>query len=472
MPDGAAGALSFARDDPLFTEALDPARELLGALMVRPAAVHDLGEFNPAALPTEIDREIFDAVAARSDQEGPIGTVIMAAVALDDPERRSHVAAALANYAPPLPRVLRSRAEHLTLLWQRRRLAEAAQFLTDTVRLPIDANPTEGMIAELEIAIDEIKSAEPVGRAQSFGEAIDEALAGIERACHGEAPGLSTGFRSLDRRLYGLEPGALVVIGARPAIGKTALGQGIAMAAALRGTPVCIFSLEMTAAQLGRRALAAIAGVSLGQMRAGRIGSVEADKLAKARTTLSSIPLFIEDRGGLTVAQIAAKARAMKRRHGIGLLLVDHMHLIRPDADAARMGATWAIGKISNGLKALAKELDVPVVALAQLSRAVEGREDHRPTLADLRQSGEIEQDSDAVMLLHRPEYYLEKSRPVPREAEGEAAFDARVAAWQAACDRVAGVAEAIVAKLRDGEPGVVNLKWNGALTRFEDPEE
>ncbi|MGI4814410.1 MAG: replicative DNA helicase, partial [Janthinobacterium lividum] len=183
------------------------------------------------------------------------------------------------------------------------------------------------------------------------------------------------------------------------------------------------------------------------------------------------MPMSIEDQGGLNVQMIGLRAKAAMRRHGLKLLVVDHLHIVATAAETTKMGATWAVGQVSNGLKRIAKELDIPVLALAQLNRGVEGRDDKRPTMADLRQSGEIEQDAEAIMLLFRAEYYLSKSPPERTEKQTEVQHAQAVAAWHTTKEAVAGKAEVIFDKVRDGMPCSVPMTFDGARTCFREVE-
>jgi replicative DNA helicase len=189
----------------------------------------------------------------------------------------------------------------------------------------------------------------------------------------------------------------------------------------------------------------------------------------QARRAMQDLPLTIEDLSSQNTQMIAARARAAHRKHGLGLLVIDHLHIVATPASTERMGATWAVGQVSHALKQLAKQMNIPVLALAQLNRGVEGREEKRPTMADLRQSGEIEQDAEAIMLLYRPEYYLPKSEPDRHSTEKIEAWRERVNAWYDAQEKVAGIAEVIIPKVRDGEPGTVKLRFDGAKTSFHE---
>ena len=233
-----------------------------------------------------------------------------------------------------------------------------------------------------------------------------------------------------------------------------------------------LVSLEMSAPQLGQRALADVADVFLSSIARGRYSSQQADRIVRAQRELADLPMRIRDVAGQRVDEIARQARAIARSQaGLRLLVLDHLHITELPPEAGRLGATWGVGQVSRGLKQIAKDLEIPVVALAQLNRGLESREDKRPTLADLRQSGDIEQDADAVIFLHRGECFLPTSPPERAGRSAERHAEA-VAAHQAAADAASGRAELIVAKNRDGALGTVHLRFDGARTRFFDPED
>lgn len=250
---------------------------------------------------------------------------------------------------------------------------------------------------------------------------------------------------------------------------NTALGLQIAVEAARTGAGVCIISLEMQAVQLGRRALAMESGIAQSALKEGRWGQAQDDSLFMAHQRLAGLPLTIEDQGGLNTQMIALKARAAQRKHGLKLLVIDHLHIVATPQETTRMGATWAVGQVSNALKRLAKDMQIPVLALAQLNRGVEGRDDKRPTMSDLRQSGDIEQDAEAIMLLYRPEYYLGKSPPEQGDKQTAVQHEQAVNAWHDAKERLAGKAEVIFEKVRDGEPCTVQMTFDGARTCFRE---
>lgn len=312
----------------------------------------------------------------------------------------------------------------------------------------------------------------------SLNTAMDHAIAAMEVAAKsGKPPGISTGFDNLDARLGGLEEGLVYVIGGRPGMGKSALGHKIAVNAARKQVGVLELSLEMSALQLGRRALSSASGVSLATMKSGgfidpssgkwgRAPQDTWDRVVAARRELHGLPLTIDDMAAQTPRMILAKARAAKRKHGLGLVMVDHLNLTRPDEEDGRHGPTHAIERASGMMLKMAKDLSVPVLLLVQLNRGVEGREDKRPGLADLRQSGAIEQDAYGIGFVYREEYYL-ASAPEQGERESGEQYDIRRDAYYKRKDEVAGRAEVIWAKVRDGEPGPDRLFFDAKTTTF-----
>jgi replicative DNA helicase len=292
----------------------------------------------------------------------------------------------------------------------------------------------------------------------------------------GNLTGLATGLEGLDRLLGGLHSGELIVLAGRPAMGKSALAANIAISAARAradgagpapaGAVVGFFSLEMSDDQVMNRILAERANVPSHRVRQGQLSSAEFERFLSAGLEPAAT-LFIDETPSLSISSLRTRARRLKRAHGLGLVVVDYLQLV--EGSTKRDGRVQEISEITRGLKTLAKELDVPVLALSQLSRAVEQRDDKRPQLADLRESGSIEQDADVVMFIYRDEYYLTRSEPSCRAEESDDRFNARHEAWQRLVEQHRGKAEVIVAKHRHGPTGTVNLTFDGALTRFSD---
>src|SRR5688572_29917342 len=324
------------------------------------------------------------------------------------------------------------------------------------------------------------------GTVKSFAEATRLAVQMAEKALNtgGGLSGVTTGLDTLNANTGGLHHSDLVVLASRPGMGKTSLATNIAFNAARRmvqdledgiapeksaGAAVAFFSLEMSADQLATRILAEQSGIPSENLRMGKISQQDFRNLARAASDLESLPLFIDDTAGLTIAALRTRARRLKRQKGIGLVVVDYLQLLQGSGRASNDNRVQEISEISRGLKTLAKELNVPVVALSQLSRAVEQREDKRPQLSDLRESGSIEQDADIVLFVYREEYYVQSREPKrPIEGDESKVHDAHQE-WARDMERVYGMAELIIAKQRHGATGKVKLKFESKITRFSD---
>jgi replicative DNA helicase len=315
------------------------------------------------------------------------------------------------------------------------------------------------------------------GKAKSFAEATREALETAEKALNsGGLSGITTGLESLNAKIGGLHSSDLIIVAGRPGMGKSALGTNIGFAAAQRylrdmedgiapeksgGAAVALFSLEMSADQLATRILAEQSGISSESLRMGKISKQEFRQLARAAADLETLPFYIDDTPGLTIAALRARARRLKRQKNIGMVIVDYLQLLQGAGRNNNDNRVNEISEISRGLKTLAKELNVPVIALSQLSRAVEQREDKRPQLSDLRESGSIEQDADIVLFIYREDYYLATKQP----AEDHPEF----ATWQEEMGRVYGLAEILVSKQRHGATGKVRVRFDSRITKFSD---
>ena len=333
---------------------------------------------------------------------------------------------------------------------------------------------------QIEAAEQQLYSLAETGSASSSGfQNFADALSGaVQMAAEafsrdGGLAGVSTGLVDLDRQLGGLHPSDLLILAGRPSMGKTALATNIAFNVArnyaweaspdggrktVNGGVVAFFSLEMSAEQLSMRLLADVSGVSSDRLRKGEIDAGEFARVRDAALEIQDSPLYIDATGGLSIAKLTARARRLKRSTGLDLIVVDYLQLVTGDR-AGSDNRVQEVSSITMGLKALAKELSVPVLALSQLSRQVEQREDKKPQLSDLRESGSIEQDADVVMFVYRESYYL--GRTEPREGTPEHLT------WQDDLDRVANLAEVIIGKQRHGPIGSVKLHFNADLTKF-----
>jgi len=279
--------------------------------------------------------------------------------------------------------------------------------------------------------------------------------------------GVPTGLRDIDEKLGGLHQSDLVIIAGRPSMGKTALATNIAFNAASKlqqngkKSSVAFFSLEMSSEQLSTRILAEQSRIKSNDIRRGRISEEQFDKFIETSKNISELPLFIDETPAISIAALSNRARRIKRIYGLDLVVIDYIQLMR--AVNTKDGRVQEISEITQGLKALAKELSVPVLALSQLSRAVEQRDDKKPLLSDLRESGSIEQDADVVMFVYREAYYLERKEPRPATVEH--------AEWQAKMNDVSNLAEVIISKQRHGPTGSVPLEFEAMFTKFRDTQ-
>lgn len=314
------------------------------------------------------------------------------------------------------------------------------------------------------------------GGFQAFKTSVLDAIKLAETAHKrdGAMAGVATGFTDIDKMLGGLHPSDLIILAGRPSMGKTALATNIAFNAAYtysqskgaEGGVVGFFSLEMSAEQLASRILSEQTDISSSSMRKGELSNEEFNRLVVGSQQLHEIPIFIDDTPALTVSALRTRARRLKRQHNLSMIVVDYLQLIA-SPPGRHDGRVQEVSEITRGLKTLAKELDVPVIALSQLSRAVEQRDNKRPQLADLRESGSIEQDADVVMFIFREEYYLERDEPAQRPEENDDKFFERRQRWEDQLEKARNIAEVITAKQRHGPIGTIKLQFHGAYTRF-----
>ena len=304
--------------------------------------------------------------------------------------------------------------------------------------------------------------------------AIDMASAAYKR--DGHLSGVATGLDDLDRLMGGLQPSDLIILAGRPGMGKTSLATNIAFNIAhayepaqqadgsfkaANGGVVGFFSLEMSSEQLATRIISEQTEIGSSKIRRGEITEYDFEKLVACSQTMQRIPLFIDQTGGISIAQLAARARRLKRQRGLDVIVIDYIQLMQGTSARAAQNRVQEITEITTGLKALAKELGVPIIALSQLSRQVESRDDKRPQLSDLRESGSIEQDADVVLFVYREEYYLKNKEPKPGTDE--------YLKWEGEMNDARGKAEVIIAKQRHGPTGTVGLGFQGEFTRFFD---
>jgi replicative DNA helicase len=382
------------------------------------------------------------------------------------------------------PRELAEQIYDLALL---RELITVGRNLVESAMDTSESVEPQEQIERAEAALYKVaEGAATQSEAQSFGVATRTAIMAIEKAFNsgGHISGKTTGLTSVNQKIGGLHDSDLIILAGRPGMGKTSLVTNIAFNTAQRyvddterdgmapeksvGAPVAFFSLEMSADQLATRILAEQSNISSEALRMGKISREDFQQLSFASQRLAELPLFIDDTPGLTIAGLRTRARRLKRRHNIGLVVIDYLQLLTGSGRATDNRVN-EISEISRGLKTLAKELSVPVIALSQLSRAVEQREDKRPMLSDLRESGSIEQDADMVWFVYREDYYVKATEPkYPSDTDGPDVKD-KWETWHRKMEEITGLSELIIAKQRHGATGKVRLRFEARITKFSD---
>jgi replicative DNA helicase len=343
---------------------------------------------------------------------------------------------------------------------------------------PVDFAPAK-QIEEAERRLYEVaESGRYEGGFQAFSQALTTAVDMAAKAYQrdGKLSGIATGLHDLDSKMGGLQPSDLIIVAGRPGMGKTALATNIAYNVAkawqgevrpdghittMNGGIVGFFSLEMSAEQLATRIIAERTAIPSSTIRRGGISESDFEAIRDISLELQNMKFFVDETGGLSIAQLAARARRLKRQRGLDLLVIDYIQLLQGSTRRSQDNRVQEITEITTNLKALAKELNVPIVALSQLSRQVESRDDKRPQLSDLRESGSIEQDADVVLFVYREEYYLQNKEPRPNTEEH--------AKWMVEIAAAHGKAEVIIGKQRHGPTGTVQLQFEGSVTRFSD---
>jgi replicative DNA helicase len=458
---------------------IEAEQQLLGAILTN----NDVYDRIAALVKAEhffdpVHSRIFERAAARIQKNALASPVTLKPFFEDDPGLKELggpsylvrlAGAAISAYAA------RDYAQMIYDLAVRRALmALGRDIAAKAGKVEVDSEPSEQII-EAEQQLYKLGEQGVAERGfQSFLKAVTDAvnMANAAYQRDGGLAGISTGLMDLDKKLGGLHPSDLLILAGRPSMGKTSLATNVAFNIAkahkrgrlpdgsegtVEGGVVGFFSLEMSAEQLAARILSEASEVPSEQIRRGDMTEAEFRRFVEAAKALESCPLYIDDTPALPISQVAARARRLKRTHGLDLIIVDYLQLLRGSSKENRV---QEVSEITQGLKAIAKELNLPVIALSQLSRAVESRDDKRPQLSDLRESGSIEQDADVVMFVFREEYYREREKPGDHELE-------KMAAWQALMENVHGKAEVIIGKQRHGPIGTVELSFEGRFTRF-----
>ena len=353
-------------------------------------------------------------------------------------------------------------------LFVKRELIKISENMIDTAKLNDLDNDGQKIIESFEKSLFDLAEKGSLSSSLiKFDEAMRQTIEMASNAYKNEEGivGVPTGLRDLDDRLGGLHKSDLLIIAGRPSMGKTALATNIAFNAAKkiqddgRKSTIAFFSLEMSSEQLSTRILAEQSRIKSNDIRRGRISEEQFDKFIETSKNVSELPLYIDETPAISIAALSNRARRIKRLYGLDMVVIDYIQLMK--ATNFKDGRVQEISEITQGLKALAKELSVPVLALSQLSRAVEQRDDKKPQLSDLRESGSIEQDADVVMFVYREAYYLERKEPRPATVE--------YAEWQAKMNEVSNFAEIIIGKQRHGPTGNVMLEFEAMFTKFKD---
>lgn len=477
--DAMAPAETLHRDPPHNPEA---EQALLGAMLVNNRAYERVSEFlAPEHFADPVHGFIYEKMAALINA-GRIATPVTLKGAVEnipalDVDGIGGGAQYLIKLAASVVTVINAQdyGREIHECWMRRQLIDIAYTMANNAS-DRGIEDVAGMIGVTQADIDNVASSGGAkGDLRPVRVGLDEALVLAEKALNGgpDAGGLSTGISDLDRVMGPLMPGRLYVWGGRPAMGKSAMAVRVARNIASRGEPVAFFSLEMPDHEIASRLLAQETSVSQERQELGDFTREQFQKLYDARERIAAWPLHIDDTPASSIQEIRRRALRLRRQHGLKLLIVDYVQLVKPGntRQNRQTSRVTDLTEITADSKALAKELDVPVIELSQLSRAVEAREDKRPVMADLRESGSIEQDADVVMFPYRAEYYLQKAEPVQRVDEGDDKFADRTNQWQDRLDRSRNVMEAIVAKRRGGRVGTARLYANmetGVITNGE----
>jgi replicative DNA helicase len=458
------------RQPPINVEA---EQHLLGAFLCDNRLLEVIADFlRPEHFANATHARIFDAIQKYVDR-GQTANVVTLKATFDQETALAPIGGAkylarLAGGGAHLARVeVQHYARHVYDYWQRRQLINFGEEVAGSAYRPDLDDPASAQIERAESWLYQLAESGDTGSgfrplSAATGRAIENAEAAHKRGAG--IVGIPTGFTDLDKMLGGLHRSDLVILAGRPSMGKTALATNIAYNAARKAVTVGFFSLEMAHEQLGARLLGGESRISADWVRRGDLNQQHFDQLREAKRRTDGLPLWIEDAPALTVAGLRARARRLKRRHGLDLIVIDYLQLLQPArADGSYRGQreqnrVQEVSEITRALKGLAKELEVPVLALSQLNRSVEQRDDKRPLLSDLRESGSIEQDADVVMFVYRDEYY-EREPPV-HDLE-------KHAAWRKKIADIGDKAELIIAKQRHGQTGTVHLYFDRATTQF-----
>ncbi|MDR1693889.1 MAG: replicative DNA helicase [Lactobacillaceae bacterium] len=464
-------------------QSLEAEQTLLGALLANNKAFEKVSEFlKPRHFADPVHVKIYEVIS-KLIQRGHVAEVTNLKSYFEQEKILDEVGGykylvQLANSASPLTNI-EYYANFIYDKYLRRELISAGyDIASDAAKESLDSSAVD-QIENAERKLFELSNqSDAHGGFIDFSEALTSSLGYIEKAYQKEEKisGLPTGLDRLDTKTGGLNNSDLLIIAGRPAMGKTALATNIAYNVAeymmhsknldTKDKGVAFFSLEMSADQLASRVLATVTQTNGHKMRTGELDNAEFTRIAAAVRELERIPLYIDDTPGLTINAIRTRARRLKRNKGLGLIVIDYIQLITGDGKKSD-NRVQELSEISRGLKILAKELDVPVIALSQLNRGVEQREDKRPVMSDLRESGSIEQDADIVMFVYREHYYIQNDEPKQKATETTERLQQRLEEWEMKKRKTQNLAEVIIGKQRHGPTGTVQLYWNGDFAQF-----
>jgi replicative DNA helicase len=427
---------------------LEAEQSLLGAMILDKDAIGDASELiSEDDFYRDIHKEIFESIVKLYNTSQPVDLVTLSEI-LQQKGKLEYVGGI--GYLAQLTDVgvITSNASYYAkIIMEKSVLRRLIKSSTEIIEKSYDETETAELLNMAEKNIFDISQKRVKEGFAAISDVLHTAVEQIEKYAktQGNLTGLTTGFRDLDRKTSGLQRSDLILVAARPSMGKTAFSINVCQNAAIKaGASVAIFSLEMSKEQLVQRMLASEAQIPIQNLRTGNLTDDEWPKLVRAMAPLAKSKIFIDDTPSITVTEMRAKCRRLKMEHGLEMIMIDYLQLMGGGKAESRQ---QEISMISRSLKALAREMDCPVVALSQLSRAPEQRADHRPILSDLRESGAIEQDADIVMFLYRDEYYF------PEKEDNK------------------GLGDVIIAKQRNGETGTITLNWFGQYTKFVDSD-
>jgi replicative DNA helicase len=453
---------------------------ILGAVLMNNDVLHRVGDFlEPEHFYEPVHQRIFKSIR-QSLERGMVANPVTLKTVFDHDEALEALggSAYLARLAGSVTSVINVESYGKTVydLALKRRLITIGEDVVNHAYDPkIDLNAQQQIEAAEQHLFNLATAGSPERGFQSLKTSVTEALVRAEAAYKRKEAisGIPTKLNDMDRLLGGLQNSDLLILAGRPSMGKTALAINMAYNATkylyhehvdnkLEGLPpgVAFFSLEMSSEQLAARMIAMETGVNASKLRVGNMTEEEFSKLVRGSREMEKLPFFIDDTPALSISALRTRARRLKRQQNLKLIFVDYLQLLRGSNKSSEANRVQEVSEITQGLKAIAKELDLPVIALSQLSRAVESREDKRPQLSDLRESGSIEQDADIVMFIFREEYYISRTRPSEEESE-------KFREWQSKMERVVNRTEVIVAKQRHGPIGTATLHFDANTTRF-----